>query len=168
MNKNIFLIGFMGVGKSTISKALKEKLQMECAEMDQMIVEAQGMPISEISEKHGESYFRDIESQTLIDLQGENNLIVSCGGGIVVRPENAEYMRKSGVVVWLTATPETVYERVKDSTERPVLNGNMNVEYIRGLMEKRHALYEAAADVTVSTYGKTTEEICNEILSILK
>lgn len=168
MNKNIFLIGFMGVGKSTISKALKEKLQMECAEMDQMIVEAQGMPISEIFEKHGESYFRDVESQTLIDLQGENNLIVSCGGGIVIRPENAEYMRKSGVVVWLTATPETVYERVKDSTERPVLNGNMNVEYIRGLMEKRHALYEAAADVTVSTDGKTTEEICNEILSILK
>lgn len=163
-NYNIFLIGFMGVGKSTIANTLKDKLGMECAEMDQMIVESQGMPISEIFEKYGESYFRDVESKTLIDLQEKQNMIVSCGGGVIVRSQNADYMKKSGPVVWLTAAPETVYERVKDSTERPILNGNMNVDYIRGLMEKREALYAAAADIVVETDGKAAEAICEEII----
>lgn len=163
-NYNIFLIGFMGVGKSTIASTLQKKLGMERAEMDQMIVEAQGMPISEIFEKYGENYFRDVESKTLIDLQEKENILVSCGGGVVVRPENAEYMKKSGFVVWLTATPETVYERVKHSTDRPILNGNMNVDYIRGLMEKRENLYAAAADIIVATDGKNAETICEEII----
>ena len=86
MHKNIFLIGFMGVGKSTIAYRLKEKLNMDYAEMDQMIVEEQGMPISDIFAKHGEEYFRDIESNTLISLQEKENMVVSCGGGVVLRP----------------------------------------------------------------------------------
>ena len=167
MHKNIFLIGFMGVGKSTIAYRLKEKLNMDYAEMDQMIVEEQGMPISDIFAKHGEEYFRDIVSNTLISLQEKENMVVSCGGGVVLRPENAMHMRKSGTVIWLTATPETVYERVKDSTHRPVLNGNMNVEYIKGLMEQRQARYEAAADIEIATDGKNITEICDEIISKL-
>lgn len=99
--QNIFLIGFMGAGKSTVAKALRKKLAMEQAEMDQMIVESEGMPISEIFEKHGEDYFRDVESNTLIGLEKKQNLIVSCGGGVVLRPENAAYMKKSGTVVWI-------------------------------------------------------------------
>ena len=75
-------------------------------------------------------------------------------------------MKESGKIVLLTAEPETIYERVKDSTERPVLNGNMNVGYIEELMEKRRPKYEAAADVTIATDGKTSEEICEEILVI--
>lgn len=163
--QNIFLIGFMGAGKSTVAKALRKKLAMEQAEMDQMIVESEGMPISEIFEKHGEDYFRDVESNTLIGLEKKQNLIVSCGGGVVLRPENAAYMKKSGTVVWLKANPETIYERVKDSKERPILNGNMNVAYISDLMKKREALYEAAADVTIETDGKSMEQICNEIIA---
>lgn len=163
--QNIFLIGFMGAGKSTVAKALRKKLAMEQAEMDQMIVESEGMPISEIFEKHGEDYFRDVESNTLIGLEKKQNLIVSCGGGVVLRPENAAYMKKSGTVVWLKANPETIYERVKDSKERPILNGNMNVAYISDLMKKREALYKAAADVTIETDGKSMEQICNEIIA---
>ena len=164
---NIFLIGFMGAGKSTVAGELKDKLEMDRVEMDQMIVENRGMSISEIFDEFGEAYFRNLESNTLIELQKRKQTIVSCGGGVVVREDNKDHMKKHGRVVLLTATPETVYNRVKDSTERPILNDHMNVDFIAGLQEKRRALYEAAADVTVATDGKNPEEICREIVEKL-
>lgn len=160
---NIYLIGFMGAGKSTIAKALQRSLGMELVEMDERIVKEQGMPITEIFEKYGEDHFRDIESELVRTIGEEGNTIVSCGGGVVVRPQNTEEMKKSGRIVFLTASPETVYERVKHSKERPILNGHMNVEYIAELMEKRRELYESAADITIATDGKTREQICAEI-----
>ena len=164
---NIFLIGFMGAGKSTVAGELKDKLEMDRVEMDQMIVENRGMSISEIFDEFGEAYFRNLESNTLIELQKRKQTIVSCGGGVVMREENADHMKKNGRVVLLTAKPETIYERVKDSDERPILNGNMNVEYISGLMEKRKERYEAVADVTVATDGKNVTQICEEIIAKL-
>ena len=166
-NYNIFLIGFMGAGKSTIAKELKRQLEMNYVEMDQLIVDKQGMSISEIFAEYGEVYFRNLECNTLIELQKSKQTIVSCGGGVVVREDNKDHMKKHGRVVLLTATPETVYNRVKDSTERPILNDHMNVDFIAGLQEKRRALYEAAADVTVATDGKNPEEICKEIVEKL-
>lgn len=163
--KNIFLIGFMGSGKSTVARGLKAALNTEIIEMDALIAEQQGMPITEIFEKFGESYFRDLETNLLLDIQKKEGVIVSCGGGVVIRQENTAYMKKSGMVVLLSATPETVYNRVKDSTDRPVLNGNMNVGYIAQLQEKRRAMYEAAADITIVTDGKSVDEICKEILA---
>ena len=162
---NIFLIGFMGAGKSTVAGELKDKLEMDRVEMDQMIVENRGMSISEIFDEFGEAYFRNLESNTLIELQKRKQTIVSCGGGVVMREENADHMKKNGRVVLLTAKPETIYERVKDSDERPILNGNMNVEYISGIMEKRKEHYEAVADVTVATDGKNVTQICEEIIA---
>ena len=141
---NIFLIGFMGAGKSTIAGELKDKLEMDRVEMDQMIVEKQGMSISEIFDEYGEAYFR-----------------------VVMREENTDHMKKNGRVVLLTAKPETIYERVKDSDERPILNNNMNVEFISGLMDKRKDRYEAVADITVATDGKNVTQICEEIISKL-
>lgn len=163
MRDNIFLIGFMGAGKSTIAKTLQSMLGMELVEMDARIVEEQKMSINDIFAQYGEDHFRDIESQLILDIGSEGNTIVSCGGGVVVRPQNTEYMKKSGKIVFLSATPKTIYERVKNSTDRPILNGNMNVEYIAQLMEKRRALYENAADIRIETDGKSKEEICREI-----
>ena len=165
--KNIFLIGFMGAGKSTISRALGEKLKFPVVEMDERIVREQGMSINDIFAKYGEAYFRDIESALVRTIGAEGGTVVSCGGGVVVRPENTESMKQSGTIVFLTASPETVYERVKNSTDRPILNGNMNVEFIAGLMEKRRALYEEAADIRVSTDGKSVGEITEELLGKL-
>ena len=82
-----------------------------------------------------------------------------------MRDENAALMKQCGKIVLLTATPETIYERVKDSTDRPILNGNMNVDYIRELMEKRKDHYLAVADVVVATDQKSAEEITREILA---
>lgn len=165
--ENIFLIGFMGAGKSTIAKELQGKLHMNLVEMDARIVEEQGMSINDIFAKYGEDHFRDIESQLVLDIGSEGNTIVSCGGGVVVRSQNVENMKKSGKIIFLSATPETIYERVKHSTDRPILNGNMNVEYIATLMEKRRALYEAAADVKISVDNKTVADVCDEIVKIV-
>ena len=166
--KNIFLIGFMGSGKSTIARLLSERMGVTQVEMDEVIVQEQGMPITEIFEKYGEEHFRDIEADLVRRLQAQDGVVVSCGGGAVLREENRRIMKESGVIVWLAADPETILERVKHSSERPVLNGNMNLEYITGLMEKRRACYEAAADFVVSTDGKKREEICEEILRLVK
>jgi shikimate kinase len=165
--ENIFLIGFMGAGKSTIARELQKRLGRKLVEMDARIVEEQGMSINDIFAQFGEEHFRDIESQLILTIGDEGNTIVSCGGGVVVRPQNTEYMKKSGKVVYLKTSPETIYERVRYSTERPILNGNMNVEYIAGLLEKRRPLYEGAADITVVTDGRSCDEICSEILRAL-
>ena len=167
IEQNIFLIGFMGAGKSTIAKVLQRELGMELVEMDERIVKEQGMSINDIFAQKGEDGFRDIESQLVIDIGKNKNSIVSCGGGVVVRPQNVENMKKSGKIVFLTATPETILERVKNGKDRPLLNGHMNVEYISELMEKRRQMYEDAADVKVSTDGKTVGEICTEIIQAI-
>ena len=161
---NIFLIGFMGVGKSTIAKLLARELQAELVEMDETIEAEAGMSINEIFEKFGEQHFRDLETALVERVAKTGGAVVSCGGGAVLRPENVELMKQSGKIIFLSATPETIYERVKHSTNRPLLNGNMNVEYIRGLMERRREAYENAADVVISTDGKWKSQIVEEIL----
>jgi shikimate kinase len=165
--ENIFLIGFMGAGKSTIAKELQKRLGMNLVEMDARIVEEQGMSINDIFAQYGENHFRDIESQLILTIGDEGSTVVSCGGGVVLRPQNTEYMKKSGKVVYLKTSPETIFERVRHSTDRPILNGNMNVEYIAGLLEKRRPLYEGAADITVVTDNRSCEEICSEIIQLL-
>lgn len=163
--KNIYLIGFMGAGKSTVAKELVKASKADGVEMDQLIEEQQKMAITEIFEKYGENHFRDLETELLKSFAGKENLVVSCGGGSVLRDENTALMKENGCIVLLTATPETIYERVRYSTNRPILNGNMNVEYIAGLMEKRRERYETVADIRVATDGKKIKEICDEILA---
>ncbi len=163
-NRNIFLIGFMGVGKSTIARLLAKELNAKLVEMDETIEAEAGMTINEIFEKYGEQHFRDLESALVERIATEGGAIVSCGGGAVLRPENVENMKKNGTVLFLSATPETIYERVRYSTNRPLLNGNMNVEYISQLMERRRSAYEAAADVVISTDDKEKSQIVEEIL----
>lgn len=161
---NLMLIGFMGTGKSTIAAKLKEVLKVEQIEMDALIAEEAGMSIPDIFEKFGESHFRDLETEMLRKFKEKKPVVVSCGGGAVLRDENIEIMKGQGKIILLTATPETIYERVKDSNDRPVLNGNINVAYISELMKKRRARYEMAADIVITTDGKDADEICNEIL----
>lgn len=166
-DKNILLIGFMGAGKSTVSAKLSELLAMEIMEMDAYIQKKEGMSIKDIFATNGEEYFRNCESNTLIELRERKHMVVSCGGGVPLREKNVELMKNSGYVVWLTATPEAIYERVKDSTERPLLNGNMNVPFIQNLMESRREKYERAADIVIDTTGKEIETICEELLQKL-
>ena len=164
---NIFLIGFMGVGKSTVSDYLSKILASPQVEMDQVIVNKEHMSINKIFEEYGEEYFRNCETNLLIELQKKNNQIVSCGGGVAMREINVREMNTTGRVVLLTASPETILERVKDSDERPLLRGRKNTEYISELMEIRRPKYRAAADIIVDTDHKNVEEIAEEIVGKL-
>lgn len=161
---NIVLIGFMGAGKSTISDYLSTMFAMDIVEMDQVIADREEMSIPDIFATYGEEHFRKLETELLIELQSKRNTIISCGGGAAMRERNVEEMKKNGRVVLLTASPEVIYERVKDSDDRPVLNGRKNVKGISELMEQRRVKYEAAADIVVNTDHKSVLEICEELV----
>lgn len=163
MKKNIFLIGFMGTGKTTVSRQLGSILKFLEVDLDQEIELRKQMKISEIFKCYGEEYFRETETDLIREFENKSGYVVSCGGGAVLRRENVASMKKNGIIVLLTATPETVYERVRHGKDRPILNGNMNVEYITELMERRDACYRAAADVTVITDEREPLDIAEEI-----
>ena len=164
---NIVLIGFMGAGKSTVAEYLSTMFAMEVVEMDQEIVKEEGMSIPDIFATYGEEYFRNCETELLKKMQSRKNVLISCGGGVVLRECNVEQMKKNGRVVLLTASPEEVYERVKDSDDRPVLAGRKNVKGIAELMEARREKYEAAADIIVNTDHKTVLQVCEELVQRL-
>ena len=164
---NIVLIGFMGAGKTTISDYLSTMFAMKVVEMDGLIAEREGMSIPDIFATYGEEYFRDLETNLLKELQEESNLVISCGGGAALRACNVAEMKKNGRVVLLTASPEVILDRVKDSDDRPVLKGRKSIEGITELMEQRRERYEAAADIVIQTDHKSVQEICEELIQRL-
>ena len=161
---NIVLIGFMGTGKSTVSDCLHSMFGMKVVEMDQVIAEREQMSIPDIFAAYGEEYFRGLETRLLVEMQSQKNTVVSCGGGAALRERNVAEMKKNGKVVLLTASPETVYERVKDDGGRPLLEGRKDVKGISELMEQRSAKYEAAADIVINTDNKTVRQVCEELV----
>lgn len=166
-NYNIVLIGFMGAGKTTISEYLSTMFAMKVVEMDRIIAEREQMSIPDIFATYGEEHFRNLETELLIELQSERNVVISCGGGVAMRERNVAEMKKNGRVVLLTASPEVIYSRVKDTDDRPVLKGRKNVEGISELMEQRRGKYEAAADIVIRTDQKSVLEICEELVQRL-
>lgn len=167
LTEHIFMIGFMGVGKTSTSRALSRQLEVKEIDTDAMIVKQAGVPISEIFAEKGEEAFRQMETALLDEIAEMEPCIVSCGGGMVMRTENVEKMKKQGKIVLLSATPETIYSHVKDSTSRPLLNGNMNVEYIAGLMKQREPAYEQAADYKIVTDGLNPRRVAEKITQLL-
>ena len=165
---NIVLIGFMGAGKSTISDYLSTMFDMKLVEMDQEIVEREEMSIPDIFATYGEEYFRNLETNLLIEMQSRSNVVISCGGGTPMRECNVVEMKKNGRVVLLTAKPETILDRVKNNHDRPLIENNKTVPFIADLMEKRRAKYEAAADIIIETDGKNELEICEELVHRLR
>lgn len=164
---NIYLIGFMGSGKSAVCSRLHELTGMEVVEMDAILADNEKMTINDIFATKGEEYFRDKETELLTQLSDESRKAVSCGGGAILRPQNVSLMKESGKIILLSAKPETIYDRLKDSDDRPLLHGNMNVPFITEMIEKRRPRYESAADFTVKVDGKNLDAICKEILALI-
>lgn len=165
---NIALIGFMGTGKTTISKALSQITGFEEIDVDAYIVKKQGRSISEIFEKEGEDYFRQLETEALQTVSQNEGQIISCGGGAVLKNENVEILKKNGVIVLLTATPETIFDRVKDHTHRPILNSDMSLEHVKELMAAREPRYQEVADIKVNVDASDRILTCYQIINILE
>ena len=159
----IFIIGFMGTGKSAVSRSLSKNYGLTLVDSDEYIERREGKSIPDIFAESGEDGFRAIETDCLREISSKEYDIVSCGGGIVLRPENIEIMRANGKVVLLKASPETIFERVRHSDNRPVLNGNMNVEFIKKKLSEREPYYSVVNAFEIDTEGKTPDEIAREI-----
>lgn len=162
--KHIFLIGFMGTGKSTISRELNYRFGKPEIDTDLWIEEQEGRSIPEIFESEGEDYFRDRETAMIDELGVLKPSVISCGGGMALRDLNVRKMQALGKIVLLTAAPEAIYERVRSSDNRPLLQDHMDIGYIQELMEKRMPFYERAADIQVATDNRMICDIAKEIL----
>ena len=161
---NIYLTGFMGTGKSTVASALSGVLGMPVIDMDKALTKEFTMPISEVFKEKGEGAFRSAEKELLRKLsKSREPLIVSCGGGVVKDDENIALMKASGKVFLLTASPGTLFERLKDDNERPLLKGRLSVEGISGLLRERSLMYDKAADKVIETDGLSPDEIARRI-----
>lgn len=164
---NIVLIGFMGSGKTTVGQQLSRSLEMEYIDTDNLIVEKLGITINEIFETHGEAYFRKLEMETVKSLETYRNTVISCGGGVVLDPENIKNLKQHGNLIWLQARPEEIYNRISHDKTRPLLKENFTVDYLKETLEPRLALYSNSHDIKIETDGKSIEEICNEIIEKL-
>ncbi|MBO6214850.1 MAG: shikimate kinase [Lachnospiraceae bacterium] len=163
---NIYLIGFMGAGKTTVGKIAAELCNMRFVDTDDMIVEKKGMSIPEIFDSEGEEAFRRIETEVIKSLGDESRLIVSCGGGAAANEVNVPLLKQGGRVVYLKTSPRKVFERVGESDNRPLLNGRRSVSGIEELMLKRIPKYERAADIIIDTDDKSPEEIAKLLFDL--
>jgi shikimate kinase len=164
--KNISLIGFMGSGKTTIGKILAERTGFLFVDIDKIIEYVSGKKISQLFENFGENYFRDIERKTAEKLYRNNtNCVFACGGGIFETPENIEIIRKNSIVIFLNIDPDTAYERLKNSTDRPLLNKVSDLRSeINNLIDKRLKTYMENSDVRLDVSRKEPGCFADEIL----
>ena len=166
--KTIILTGMMGAGKTTVAKVLAEKLNIKSIDIDTLIEQNEGEKISEIFSNKGEKYFREIEQCTInkIFTSTPKNLVISLGGGALENSKTREFLLNNSTVIYLKTSPEIIYERIKNNTSRPLLCGNMSVEKITEILEKREANYQSAT-ITITTDNKTPEKIADEIIGVL-
>ncbi len=168
MEKPIFLIGYMGAGKSTVGRELGKKLNCEWIDLDKYIVDKAKMSINDIFEMRGEPAFRKMETEALKEVSAKNEVVISCGGGIVTQQENIDYMRDRGLVVLLEATPESIYQRICHNQDRPLLKNKMSIDAITEMKELRAPMYNQAAHVIIATDGLDKFDICGQICDSMR
>lgn len=161
---NIFLIGLMGAGKSTVGRILARRLGKRFVDTDHEIEKRNGVTIPVIFEIEGEEGFRRREQELLADLAQEKDLVLSTGGGIVLKPENREVLRNHGFVVYLNARPELLAERTKHDRTRPLLNVEDPLTRLRELHAVRDPLYREVAHAVVETGRGAPQQVVQAIL----
>ncbi len=167
--RNIILEGFMGSGKTTVSEILADRLSINLVDTDSAIEITEGRSINDIFKEDGEEAFRDMETGLLEIIVNDHwrDMVISLGGGLPVRESNRALLKKAGKVVYLKASPKTVFERLKDDDSRPLLKTANPMERIRALQDKRNAIYESVADLVVDTDDLTPDEIADQIIDKL-
>jgi shikimate kinase len=160
--KTICLIGMMGSGKTTIAKLLSECYGIKFVDIDFLIETNEGMKISEIFKQKGESYFRQIEKDTIKKYFVSENMIISLGGGAFEDSDTQKLLLDNSIVIYLKTSPNTIYERIKNDKSRPLLCDKMSVDTIYEIIQKREKNYLNAHKV-VETDNKKPEDIIREL-----
>ena len=166
MINQIYLIGPMGSGKSTMGRLLAKKLGLPYYDLDKLIEDQEKMSISDIFQKHNEKYFRDLESITLKQYSEESNFVISTGGGCVLRDQNLNILRK-GLVIYLKISIETQLERVKNRTHRPLLN-NVTKDTLVQLDKERSSVYSGISNIEVDVSNLNKEDVLSTIIRRLE
>ena len=169
MKTNIALIGFMGVGKTVVGKAVAKRLSKEFVELDALIEQKAEKSIPEIFKQDGEIVFRELEIEAAKEVAQRKNLVIACGGGIVLNKINIDRLGKESIIVYLTASPKVILKRTSAGRgKRPLLNVPDPASDIRELLKFRKPFYERAADIQIDTSGLTTSSVAEQIMSRLK
>ena len=165
--KNIYLVGLMGSGKTTLGKILSKKIDKQFYDSDQVIEEKLGVDVPIIFEYEGEAGFREREKDILKELVGIQNIVLATGGGIILSKSNRDLLAQNGIVIYLKSNQKDLILRMKNDKTRPLLqNGNIE-EIIKTLCKEREPLYEEIADFEIMTKNKKIHEIVNEIMSVI-
>jgi len=165
---NIFLVGMMGAGKTTLGRALSHRLKREFADTDRVLVERTGVPIATIFEIEGEDGFRRREGAVLAELAEREGLVVATGGGAVLLQANRAVMREHGIVIYLRARLESLWERTRHDTTRPLLATPDPRATLAELLEKRDPLYREAAHIIVDTGSQSAGSLIGRVLAALR
>lgn len=166
---NIFLIGLMGTGKTTVGRQLSRKLNMEFYDSDRVVEERTGADIPLIFEKEGESGFRKRESAVIDELTQEQNIILATGGGAVLDPENRNHLINRGTVFYLKSNLKTLIERTSKDKNRPLLHSDKPAELIlKRLLAERGPLYEETADFIIETANNSIHSVIQAIIKHIK
>jgi len=164
--RNVFLCGFMATGKSSAGKRLAEALHWEFLDMDALIEAEAGATISEIFAAQGEPAFRAMESRMVRILAARSGCVIAAGGGAIVHPQNLEMMKRSGVVITLTADIPTILRRSAGEDSRPLLQTADRQERIRTLLQQRAPFYDRA-DIVLDTSPLSVDEVATMLLQRL-
>lgn len=164
---NVFLVGPMGVGKTTIGRVLAELLGLEFFDSDREIEASTGADIPWIFDVEGESGFRLRESRMIEQLSQKSNIVLATGGGAVMSPENREWLKARGVVVYLRAPISQQVERTSRDKSRPLLQTPNPEKKIRELMKIREPLYQDVADMVIDTYRRNPKTVSQDIYNQL-
>jgi shikimate kinase len=161
MERTLWLIGMMGSGKTTVAPLVADHLQTEWVDTDDLVEHLSGRRITDLVAE-SESVFREHEAEVVAETAGRQ-LVVACGGGVVVRPDNVERMRASGLVVWLQAAVDTLVARVGDADGRPLVGGDSS-DSLERILDERAGLYGAAAHAVVGTDDRDPAEVAMEVV----
>ena len=169
MKTNVALIGFMGVGKTVVGEALAKKLNKEFVELDSLIERKAGKSITEIFQQNGEIAFRALEIEVTKEVAKGKNLVIACGGGLVLNKINIDRLRNESIIVYLTASPRVILKRIlNNGEERPLLKTPNKALEIQELLKFRKPFYERAADIKINTSKLDIDSVTEQIISKLK
>lgn len=163
---NIYLVGFMGTGKTVAGKGLARKKKWQFVDLDELIELREKRSISDIFAEEGEPYFRRLEKRVLKEVSAEKKFVVACGGGIVIDKDNIKIMKDTGIIICLAATPEAILKRTSGYAHRPLLNVSEPEKKIELLLKLR-APYYALADKTIETSMVPIEEVVGKIIKLI-